>query len=392
MTPLLVLLAACGGLGLDPQAGPDSGVSDAALRIDDVDPAWGPTTGGTDVVITGAGFQGDVQVWFGSAELEVTVLGDDELLVSTPSTSVEVSVDVKVHSDLGEVTLADGYTYSDSGPPPDGGSEDGGSSDGGGGGGANAGLTRGKVEFTYEVIACPSCFGVTEQLNVGAEAIFHPPVSGSWLDWLPPIGTCTQTAQPSGPTTATMDVGDWVYLSTGTLSHGLRRGTMGDGRIVYSVTGLAQGDWTRYADWDLSAADGGKLGPFEQDGVLSTTYGFDSVEPVTVLNDGAQAFRATFNRNAARLSWSPTSVAESVVAILDVYNAQGTSYLGRVACQVEDSGSVTWPSTMLSGYPSGALLAVFVYRYQTTETTLDTDASIIEGISVVGFAGTGVLQ
>ena len=63
LAPLaLTLLTGCDELGLDKRAWLDTGaIADTAeplpaLRIDNLQPDWGPTAGGTAVTITGAGF------------------------------------------------------------------------------------------------------------------------------------------------------------------------------------------------------------------------------------------------------------------------------------------------------------------------------------------------
>ncbi|MCK6505352.1 IPT/TIG domain-containing protein [Myxococcota bacterium] len=395
---LPALLAGCGlGAGLEQLAHDDSGLAQGPVWIDAVDPTWGPTAGGTAVSIRGGGFSGDVSVLFGSAELAVTVVDDTELVVTSPSTSVEVAVDVTVRTELGEAVLADGFVYSDDGPPDtgDGGAADGGAGDGGGGdgggGGSEAGKVSGAVEFYYEVIACPSCFGVTEQLNVGAVATFHSPVSGTWTDWLPARGSCSTTASPAGPNSDTRDVGEWVYLESGTTSHGLRRVSAG-GQTQYEVTGLAQGDWVRNSAWDLSVSEGGAWGPFNLSAVVKTTEGFEDVQPIAILNDGPQAFGAQISPTGATFSWSPAGIADGFLVIVDVYSASGTTFLGRVACYDDDTGSMTLPSSGLSGYPSGALLAIYLYRHQVEEAINPVDGSTVQGISLIGAIGTGTLR
>ena len=191
-------------------------------------------------------------------------------------------------------------------------------------------------------------------------------------------------------TTATEDVGDWVYLASGSTSHDLRR-TTASGRTVYQATSLASDDWVRNASWNLTVPGGGPWGAFDLSGVVRTTQGFDSVQPAAILNDGAQAFTAAIHANSATFSWSPSGVADSFVTIVDVYSSNGSTYLGGVLCHSDDTGSVTLPAAGLA-YPSGALLAIYMYRYQVEQAENAVDGSAVQGISTIGLAGTGVLR
>ena len=120
----LTLLTGCDELGLDKRAWlADSGaIKDTAeplpdLRIDSLNPDWGPTAGGTAVTITGAGFDDTASVYLGGSAVTVSYLNEYTLTVTSPSAAVETAVDVTVSSALGETVLAGGFAYSDSGDP-----------------------------------------------------------------------------------------------------------------------------------------------------------------------------------------------------------------------------------------------------------------------------------
>jgi hypothetical protein len=63
-----------------------------------------------------------------------------------------------------------------------------------------------------------------------------------------------------------------------------------------------------------------------------------------------------------------------------------------VACYDDDRGSMTLPSSSLSGYPSGALMAIYLYRHQVEQAIHPIDGSTVEGISLIGAIGTGTLR
>ncbi|MEC8423844.1 MAG: IPT/TIG domain-containing protein, partial [Myxococcota bacterium] len=119
----LLVLASCGTFGLDQKADTapgDSGAARAPLRLEALVPDWAPLAGGTEVMVRGAGFEGDVTFSFGNAEVAVTVIDEETLVVVTPEVRAEATVDVEVESSLGRYSLEDAFTFSDE-PGGDGG-------------------------------------------------------------------------------------------------------------------------------------------------------------------------------------------------------------------------------------------------------------------------------
>ena len=84
------------------------------LRLTAIEPAFGPVWGGTVTTITGAGFQGDLGVCFGTqAALTFTVLNPTTIVATAPMGGVG-SVDVTVcEADGGFASLVEGFTYLD---------------------------------------------------------------------------------------------------------------------------------------------------------------------------------------------------------------------------------------------------------------------------------------
>lgn len=378
----LLFASACGVFGLDPVA--DGVPADSAapspctgLCVQGVNPDWGPLAGGTAVEVQGGGFGADAQVLFGSQPVETTVLDAGRLVVTTPEARVEGAVNVTVQSGGQSDTLYDAFTYLDGG----------GGGDDSGGSGDNRGLVSGLVELSYFVVACPSCFGASSYLDYSVAAAFHAPVEGSWLSWMPALGSCANDPSPTALSGQTQDVGDRVYLNSGAVSLALRRGGSGSA-VIYQATALEQTDWVKNGAWDLELPELGA----EVTGVAHGPQIFDTITPTALLADGAQAFSATINRSSARFTWSPAGVADGFVVRLDVYSSNGASYLGSVLCHASDSGSLTVPSGALSGYPSRALLAVWVYRLQIGGAERSDDGSTVESAASIGLLGTGTLQ
>lgn len=172
LVSLLLLATGCGSLGIQPIKPVDTGGLDAGdndnnpgdvngggsgsagdggdggdggetgdetpegVGITSLTPNEAGLDGGTAVVVAGHGFTGDVDFFFSSAEVAVTVLSDTELTVLSPLVSSEGTVDVTVVSAEGTYTLENAFTFTNN---PGSGSDDGGSGDSGSGGSGSGG-------------------------------------------------------------------------------------------------------------------------------------------------------------------------------------------------------------------------------------------------------------
>ncbi len=82
-----------------------------APTVSVVAPASGPTTGGTDVVLLGAGFQANVAVRFGGVGATIVARTSTSITARTPA-AVAGAVDIRVtNPDGGTTTRAAGFTY-----------------------------------------------------------------------------------------------------------------------------------------------------------------------------------------------------------------------------------------------------------------------------------------
>jgi hypothetical protein len=151
------------GDGADGGDGGDGGESGdetpEGIGITSLTPNEAGLDGGTTVVVAGHGFTGDVDFFFSSAEVAVTVLSDTELTVLSPLVSTEGTVDVTVVSAEGTYTLEDAFTFTNNpGSGSDGGgsggsgsgdSGSGGSGSGGSGSGGSGGSSASSFSGTY---------------------------------------------------------------------------------------------------------------------------------------------------------------------------------------------------------------------------------------------------
>lgn len=355
---------------------PDTGAVGSLVEVLSIDPAWGSPDGGTVVTIEGIGFDGAIDVYFGNAPVNVTKLGPDSLMVTTPEAGSEMTVDVQVISDLGQATAVDGFSYSKDQPDD---TDDVNST----------GKTGGLVEFSHLQTACPQCFAVPE-ITVSASAAFHNPKNGSWTDWMPDLGTCEVNPSNQSLSSSYIDVGDWVYLSTGSRTLALSK-SQGPNGPSYVSNSSNSDDFVRTAYYDVQVPDGGSLGSIEQADALLTPMGFDSIEPEDLLwVDPSYAFGAYIAKSGASFSWSPSGSGTFSI-LLGVYSANGSTLLGTVLCRDYDKGYMVVPSSYLSGFPNYSLVAVYMYRYETSESVITNNGSTLEGVASMGVLGTGTL-
>ena len=384
---LLLLLAGCGTYGLEDgrESLPDSDSQVAApcegMCITAIEPAEGPLSGGTSVQILGEGFGLDPQVFFGNLELDPTVLGAGQLLVISPEVPIAGPVDVKVVNGAEEAVAYQGFYYGE-----------------GGGGDADTdadtdsdtdtdvsptGLTEGLVEYSYLVYGCPECFSAPSSLEFSIAAAFHAPVSASWLDDLPPKGSCETTSASTPPASSYSDLGAWAYVSAGSTSVALQRGSTG----VYLSSGLGTEDKLWNSAYDLQVPDAG----WAVNDVMETTSGFDDVQPISILNPNQSAF-ANINRSNVTFTWSPSGQSESFLIWLTIYNPAGSAVLGELYCHTEDNGGATLPASLFTAYPSGALMSIQLSRRQSSSQVNPATGNTLEGASYIGLLGTATLR
>jgi hypothetical protein len=127
-------------------------------------------------------------------------------------------------------------------------------------------------------------------------------------------------------------------------------------------------------------------------GATKTPAGFTDIQPYQLLYvSPADAFSARISKSNTTFTWSPAGTG-SFYIIIDVFAPGSGTPLGTVICRGVDSGSMLFPGSMLASFPTNSLLAVYMYRIETTAQVLAADGSTIEGIAEVGVVGTGILS
>ncbi len=387
---MILFLLACGSVGLDQEK--PGGETTAGVTLTEVSPAWGPPDAETAVTLTGTGFEGAVTAWFGNAEVSVSRVDDQTLVATAPAAGVEATIDVRVRSALGEATLPGAYTYTDDPPDPtdtdaDTDADSDADADTDTDTDTAAGQVGGLIQFTLLQVACPSCLGYTDSLFVDATAGFHLPTRQSWIDWLPAEGACVVNPSPTAAASVFLDGGEWTYLTSGSVSVGLRQA---DG--VYSASGLDESDFVRNAGYDLSMPDSGSdLASLDVPDAFTTPQSISDLTPLDILYTTPQtAFAARIRYNAASFTWSPSGGPGSFLLLLDVYTPQG-AFQDEIACLGPDNGALTIPSGYLSSYANNSLLVVGMYRYSIGGFDRPDNGSTVETVVSFGVLGTGVL-
>ncbi len=371
-------LSGCGKLFLEP----DVDTGQEGLYVSDIDPYFGPTNGGNTVTITGGGFEGTVSVGFGNADVGATIVDSGTITATAPDAGgMELTVDVSVRADLGEVVVEDGYTFSDEYvPPPD-------DTD------IETQGVGGVVEFTHLQIACTECFDPpADSVSVAGFAAFHDATTATWMEWLPSPGTCSTTISSSKPTSSFLDLGQHIYLTAGSESIVLNRTTVG-GNPQYDAGTLTDNDFQRNTAFDLEAADGGTWGPFTVVDAVTTGDMFSTIEPYEMLYVSSRdAFAPVLSRQGSTISYQPYATMDYVVVLLGLYSGTNGAYLGTLMCVDNDNGSISLPSSSLGAYPQGTLVAAYIYRYQIEWTPMEVSGSYLESVVSVGVVGTATLM
>ena len=386
---LLSLLLGCDELGMKPTYSMDDSAGEEVftdIAVDLIDPAYGALAGGTAVTISGQGFVGDVSVAFGNMALDITVVDAKTIVFSTPSSPSEGAVDVHIQSDLGSVTLDEGFQYTNSAPEPA--SEptneptneptdepDTGNTN-------SSGLTGGMVELWRKLYACPSCFGLTPNLEgqftqvIEASFAVHTPVQGSWYAWLPPLNSCiTQLNQVSLASSQQLSSVSITGPGSINLTYDGNTGT-------YLNPNISSNFWSYNTYYSLETSD------FSVSSALKTPDdAFTVLEPSLAF--ASEGFLQGFSKSNFTLLWEPYGTTDYIFFVLEASDTIGNpSY---VLCLTEDIGGFTLDPSLLANLATYQGNAVHLYRLQVLQSIHPQNSSIIEGVSAIGLIGTGYL-
>ena len=346
--------------------------------VTDIDPNFGSPSGGTSVMISGNGFEGDVVVSFGNMDVDITVIDEQTILLETPSSPSEGQVDVTVESDLGSATIDNGFTYTNAAPEEDTDTDTQDTQDTQDTGTPQStGLTGGLVEMWRKLYACPTCFTPAfPQQTVEAAVSIHQPVQGSWISWLPPLDSClTVLTYP--------ELGNSIDLGNVSLT--------APGMTIPLTLDPAAGSYTNMnvptSSFEYNTIYGMQSSVISFQSVLQTPSLLEVVEPSGLLDP--QGFVQPFSKSGFGIFWGPTGTTDKILFLLEVYGQNG-SY-NTVTCLTTDSGGLGLDPALLSGFMANDLLVISLYRMQLTGAIHPDNGSTIEAVSAIGIVGTGYL-
>ena len=363
----------------------DTSIEDTTVPLEDfavtdIDPNFGSPSGGTSVVISGNGFEGDVFVRFGNMDVDITVIDEQTILLETPSSPSEGQVDVTVESDLGSSTIDNGFTYTNNAPEDtdtqDTDTQD--TDDQDSGTSQSTGLTGGLIEMWRKVYACPTCFTPAfPQQTIEAAVSIHEPAQGSWLSWFPPLNSCDVIL--NYPNLGTSDDLGAVSL------------TGPNGTSINLTFDSTNGTYTNMnvptTSFQYNAIYGMQSNVVSFQSVLQTPSTPEVVEPSGMLD--AQGFIQPFSKSNFAIFWGPSGTTDTILFLLEVYG-QGGSY-NTVTCLTTDSGGLGLDPALLSSFADQDLLILSLYRMQLTGAIHPDNGSTVEAVSAVGVIGTGYL-
>lgn len=388
---ILSVLFGCGELGLSNTALPaeavDTGALAPALQIDLLEPSRGPLSGGTPVIVRGVGFDEETVISFGNSPVAVTFIDEETLTLTTPPAAVEAIIDVTVENATERTILRAAYTYTGDGDAPDQPEDPDDPEDPDTGEAVvdGTGLTGGLVELWMQLYACPACFEVPEPTQVSASTILHSPTSGSWLDWIPAVGTCSGEAVGSGLTVIGEDVGASAFLDTTGASITMSRSRL-TGTTAYTAQSVPLDNYLLLTSYDLTA---GSL--FLEDAVQTPDF-FTEIQPEGILYDSPlSAYLQLISASNATFAWSPSGTDDDILLVMEVFDPLYATYMGMILCRSTDAGRLTIPLSMFAPYYEQSPVTIQLYRLQMHQRLHPTNGSTIESLSLSGVVGTGTL-
>ena len=250
------------------------------------------------------------------------------------------------------------------------------------------GLIGGVFRFTKLDVPCPECFyEYTATTRVSSVVALHPPTQRSWNEWIPAVGTCTNSISQIDPASQYYNVGVSLDISDGGSPLSLSR-VYNSGQPEYRMESSFPGDFSLYNFYDIQVFQNNTLGEFYIDEALHTPDQIFLLSPTEIMATVNTAFPPAVRRSGTQFAWEPAGDGLFFV-IVDVYDSYGYYYLGGSLCVGNDNGSLY--VTGLSQFPAGSLLAIYMYRYEITETMIPVNGATLEGVGQVGIVGTATL-
>ena len=270
----------------------------------------------------------------------------------------------------------------------DGGGEDGDSEDDGGvgGDGGVAAGVGGLVQFIYNANAYAAELEVAV-VDVSVLARLHPPMTGSWLSWMPSLGLCTIDPLRASLGAIGSDMGASATLTSGSAIVPMLRDATTNS---YKAEDLPMSSWVTSSSYSIQFSDGIRI-----DNAVNTTAGFDAISPAILSEgDSVYPFFTELSMSGTTFTWSPAGLDDGILISLMVHDSSTMAAKVELLCNAPDIGSFTIPS---SAFYSSPLMSVGdpvfagIWRYRRSYSINPVDGSVVEGFAQKGAIGTGTL-
>lgn len=365
--PLILLMAACSGLfdngvidetcedlpgGCDGPAG-DDGIDTAppqVISIEGVDPAYGLSAGGDDVVIVGGPFDASVAVSFGARDATIVSWQPGNVRVTTPAASELGWTSIGITTDDGEGSLEEAFAYFADGEGETG--------------------MLGELQYRESV---GSLAGLGDS-GFGRLQFIEPDTGASWWQtWTDAVGRCKTDYQP--------DTG-WVSRDPGASTMTLTNAHSGTLDLAWDSALQAYngqdgsgtidaGDMVAGSTWSIAAFSGAEFPEFGIDDMVTIPDDFELLAPEALLASTSE----TLGQDELSFRWSGSGQGDGVVIEVRLVDPGTGSELQEVTCVAEDEGSFTVPASTLTAWEAGLTMYVTVGRAVETNAELPLDRS-----------------
>ena len=305
--------------------------------IDSIEPVWGLTSGGTSVVLRGAGFDPSARVTFGDVEADVLQGFEDELTVRLPEVDAAGAVDVTIQSDTGSTVLPGAFRYLTDGQ----------------------GLTSvvGYLEYSEHV---GDYWSSTADPTAVAALTVVDATDFAWEDtYTTAIDQCKVDSEWEGAIT-TLDLGlDSVTLTGGGATLDLPWSAE-DG---FFTAELDTADYAFATDYDLEPVEPTGLPAFDVEGIVRTPS-----SSFTILYPAIEGATVTYVTSTIPLSWAGGG-GDYVLISIGLRNSDASAYDEWITCAVTNDGAFTVPD-LWSSWPSNRQVDFFVSMARHPESVL----------------------
>ena len=220
----------------------------------------------------------------------------------------------------------------------------------------------GYLKYSLTQIACPACFNETEELDVRMQALFHLPITGSWIADLPKRGECVSNILEISPPVNQVSVGYQIdFTAEWSSGQMYNQGTVSQSNFLYTTGYLAEANYNRDTWHDLYISDH----EISIANAFKSIHGFEYVEPYELMwVDPSYAFSVALFRSGMTFSWGPSGSDSDFMIMVASYDPISGAYLGNIACMGPDTGQMHLPPEYTSLLPVNTLASVHFQRHK----------------------------